>query len=392
MAACNSEDCNVTKDCFITNGTGSIIWFPENAAWNVGVKVPVNSNPGVPGSPNRCDQLLDDVDRLFAYAASRPCNVSGIYLDSLEAYAVTLSYRAEHFKYSSSTPFFDTSLNPVMMHDINTFDFARVHANEIRTNRAPAKYVMANGVLIYMPHFALYIDVFGTETGWLREGVYSPMSHDNMFFRRALSFTKPYCFLQNSDFTVWTKAMTEAYMQSSLLYGIWPGFFSADAAGDTYFSQPDLYNRDRQLFTHYIPIFKEITSSGWEPITCAAVGPVEDTTPHVERWGSSFPFLFTVRVDSDSEPVAATTMSIDLECLGVSSTQPITVTEIAQNCGIIGGSSSFNFRFGTGTTYTFRMTDEQYIEPSDDSGDDASAAPFLAASALTLFVATALRL
>lgn len=64
------------------------------------------------------------------------------------------------------------------------------------------------------------------------------MSTEDMFWRRANSYQKPYLFLQNSDWDSWTYSMTEQYMNACLLYGLWPGFFSANAADSRYFNTP----------------------------------------------------------------------------------------------------------------------------------------------------------
>jgi hypothetical protein len=45
--------------------------------------------------------------------------------------------------------------------------------------------------------------------------------------------------------------------------GIWPGFFSANAFGNLYWSQPKLYNRDRPVFRHYVPLLRRINYAGW---------------------------------------------------------------------------------------------------------------------------------
>ena len=50
--------------------------------------------------------------------------------------------------------------------------------------------------------------------------------------------------------------MTERYMQICLFYGMFPGFFSENAATNCYFANPAWYNRDRQLFSRYMPIIR----------------------------------------------------------------------------------------------------------------------------------------
>jgi hypothetical protein len=48
---------------------------------------------------------------------------------------------------------------------------------------------------------------------------------------------------------------------------MFPGFFSHNASEGHYFTRPDLYNRDRELFKKYVPLCKLLSEAGWEPIT-----------------------------------------------------------------------------------------------------------------------------
>ena len=88
-------------------------------------------------------------------------------------------------------------------------------------------------------------------------------------------------------------------MRRCLAYGMFPGFFSPDAATGHYFSRPELYERDRPLFKRYVPLCKLLAEAGWEPVTNART-----EAPHIrlERFGES---LLTVFNDS-LERAAAT--------------------------------------------------------------------------------------
>jgi hypothetical protein len=115
------------------------------------------------------------------------------------------------------------------------------------------------------------------------------MSDAELLYRRALCGPKPYCFLMNTHFPAWTGEMTEKFMKRCLAYGMFPGFFSADASTRHYFSQPALYNRDRPLFRKYIPLCKRVAEAGWQPVTKA-----HSDRPHmvVERFGDRLLTVF----------------------------------------------------------------------------------------------------
>jgi len=93
----------------------------------------------------------------------------------------------------------------------------------------------------------------------------------------------------NTAFTAWTREMTEKFMKRCLAYGMFPGFFSADASTQQYFSQPALYNRDRPLFQKYIPLCRRVAEAGWQPVTKARSG---QPNVVVERFGDRLLTVF----------------------------------------------------------------------------------------------------
>ncbi len=128
------------------------------------------------------------------------------------------------------------------------------------------------------------LDVLGTETDWNPGGKWRPMSDAELLYCRAMSKGKPYCFLMNTRFESFSHELVEKYMKRCLAYGMFPGFFSADASGGHYFTRPELYNRDRPLFQRYVPLCKRVAEAGWEPITQARSS---DEHVYVERFGAA---------------------------------------------------------------------------------------------------------
>jgi hypothetical protein len=47
---------------------------------------------------------------------------------------------------------------------------------------------------------------------------------------RSMSGAKPYLLLMNTDYDRFTPDLVEKYFQRCLFYGMWPGFFSHNAA------------------------------------------------------------------------------------------------------------------------------------------------------------------
>ena len=120
-------------------------------------------------------------------------------------------------------------------------------------------------------------------------------------YRRALMGKKPFCFLMNSDFTLFSYEATEKYMNRALAFGMFPGFFSADASTKHYFENPDLYERDRPLFKKFMPVIQEVAQAGWEPLALARA---EDDRLNVLRFGDGLTVYLTVFNDSE-EPLSS---------------------------------------------------------------------------------------
>jgi hypothetical protein len=103
----------------------------------------------------------------------------------------------------------------------------------------------------------------------------------------------------NTRFEDFSHALVEKYMKRCLAYGMFPGFFSADASTGQYFQRPELYERDRPLFKKYVPLCKLVAEAGWEPITRARSS---DPKVYIERFGEKYLTVF----NDSPEPRTAT--------------------------------------------------------------------------------------
>jgi len=206
--------------------------------------------------------------------------VSGTYIDSMEMGSEYLNYRREHWRDAGIPLAFDPASGRCAQALIfGTYEFVQECARRMREQ---GRLMFANGALWRYIQFAPLLDVMGTETNWLTDGDLRPESDDVMMLRRALCYQKPYCLLMNSDYEKFPREYTERYLRRCLFYGIFPGFFSRNAADNPYWAQPALYNRDRELFKRYMPVIRELARAGWEPVTHARS---DDAQVYVERYG-----------------------------------------------------------------------------------------------------------
>ena len=260
--------------------------------WTKGAVWSTNDMPEIEGgsfalkwSPQIFERYYGQTDRGI---------LDGEYIDSAEAYVtIPLDYRRENFS-AARTPlvFSQEEHQPAIFKGLMLFEYSRKIAEDMRQHD---KLTFANSTPDRLCWLAPWFDIMGTETDWNPGGHWSPMSDSAMLYRRALCGAKPYCFLMNTEFTRWSYDLSERFMKRSLAYGMFPGFFSADASTRTYFSQPELYNRDRPLFKKYIPLCKLVAEAGWQPITRATSS---EPKVYVERFGEHY---FTVFNDSPEE-------------------------------------------------------------------------------------------
>jgi len=231
------------------------------------------------------------IERIYHRPVPR---VDGAAIDSTDISDMRLDFRRENFS-ASRTPlvFCQLTHRPLMFGALMTFEVLReVAENMWELDRLMMANYAPNQICFLVPWF----DVLGQETNWHRliNGVWtwSPMSDSALLYRRALSGSKPYGFLTNTNFSEWTYELSELYMKRCLAYGMFPSFFSQDAATNRYFDNPDWYERDRPLFQKYVPLCKLVAEAGWQPITLATSS---DPKVYIERFGTDY---FTVFNDS----------------------------------------------------------------------------------------------
>jgi hypothetical protein len=239
--------------------------------------------------------------------------LDGVYLDSLEMSSGELNYRREHFRTASVPLVFDREGRPCQLMIFNTWTFERDIAAQMH---ARGKLMFANSVLSQFAFPAPQLDVLGTEVNWLHQGEYLPDSDAVMNFRRALCRQKPYCLLMNTDYACFTSERVERYFQRCLFYGIWPGFFDAEAAAkDPYWASTNKwYERDRPLFKKYIPLLRRVTAAGWRPLTHASCS---NSNILIERFGPEAGGSVFLTLLNDTADTQSGTLTSDLKALGL---------------------------------------------------------------------------
>ena len=262
-----------------------------NTPWCNGAVWSINSMPQIKGDVTDFKSKWSPELREKLYGPQASAHLDGEYIDSSEGYVTDeLDFRREHFAVAHRPlTFAADSRKPAIFRGLIAFEYIRAIARDVH---AMDKLMMANSTPQRLCWLASVLDVMGTETDWNPGGSWRPTPDADLLYFRSICKAKPYCFLMNTRFEEFSHELVEKYMKRSLAYGMFPGFFSHNASQGHYFTRPQLYERDRDLFKKYVPLCKLVAEAGWEPVTLARSS---DSRVYVERFGEG---LYTVFNDS----------------------------------------------------------------------------------------------
>jgi len=305
--------------------------------WNDGIVWSTNSMPGIAGAVTDFKNKWNPALRQRLYGPERKGNLDGEYVDSSEGYVTDeLDFRRAHFAATQTPLTFSRGSRQVgIFRGLIAFEYIRALARDVH---AMDKLMMANSTPHRLCFLAAHLDIMGTETNWNPNAQWRPLPDAELLYIRAICKGKPYCFLMNTPFEQFSHALVEKYMQRCLAYGMFPGFFSHNAAQGHYFQRPELYERDRDLFLRYVPLCKRVAEAGWEPITHARTN--RDSV-YVERFGQRYLTVFNdsrqrqrVLVSTDFDLPASCTELVSAQSLA-SSNNTLTLTLHAETVAVI---------------------------------------------------------
>ena len=178
-----------------------------------------------------------------------------------------------------------------------------------------SKLTMGNG-FGWMPFAPGILDLFGYEFDWYMS---ADSLMNNLRFIRAISCEKPIVFLLNEglDDKVFTTPPYNGYRQyfeRMLFYGFFPSFFSTNSSSDPYWEDSTRYNNGRPFFKKYIPLIKEISGAGWQPVTFAKLS---NTGLKMERFGNIDNDKIYFTIFNPTAKDVHTTITIDAKSLKI---------------------------------------------------------------------------
>ncbi|MBN1491223.1 MAG: hypothetical protein JXA69_15025 [Phycisphaerae bacterium] len=291
-------------------------WFSGNwsQAW------PVNPDPDLPGL-NTFDLFRD---QWIYYGLDRN---AGVYIDSVTTSSISSweNHRTDHMAFVDWPLTFSWGNGmPVQIGPQAHAEFFQAISAEVR---GLGKCMMLNTFPTAMRFHAHSGDILGSEISQLVESDADSRVRRTLARHRIVSNLLQWGW-SSPEYA--TYEQIEEFIRGQLFWGFYPAISTAGGmeSGDPlnrYFSHPELYNRDRPLFVQYIPVIRQLSTAGWEPITHATAGPDVD----VERFGSLSVGTMLLTVRGTDGVAADTTVTVDLTGCGLNSaTFPIQAYEV----------------------------------------------------------------
>jgi hypothetical protein len=281
-------------------------WFKTGWA----VSVTTDANPNILGSSRYEEVRKEEID------PSVKLNADGVYFDSMEwNWHNDLNYNQKHFAFADYPLTFSASLKtpkPAIWNYASEYTMMNTIANEMHLK---SKLTMGNG-FGWMPFAPGILDLFGSEISLYMN---SDSTQKSLQYIRAISNQKPIVFLLNEglDDQVFKTPPYDGYRQyfeKMLFYGFFPSFFSTNSSSDPYWEDPIRYNTGRPFFKKYIPLIKEISGAGWQPVTFAKLS---NSELKVERFGKSKSNEIYFTVINLNTKGTNTTITIDTKNLNI---------------------------------------------------------------------------
>lgn len=253
--------------------------------WSTGARMEVITDPELPTTDAASVNRAMAEWRFIRESLEDP-RVDGIYLDSMSAME-TIDYQPNAIAVADyPCTFVLADLKPGVATPIQAVEFTAALAGYLRSR---GLYLMGNFPCWKFPFFMPYIDIPGEETTWYSGRQYVPLSDRERNYRRAISGSKPFGFLQATHFSELSVDDMEKYFRDCLALGLLPSFFSHDGANDPYWVDATLYERDRSLFRRYLPLTIRLSAAGWQPLPAVERPPAD---VGIEQFGATSNTVF----------------------------------------------------------------------------------------------------
>jgi hypothetical protein len=334
--AVHASGCLNRTGGFVHNVFQRPVWFPPNG-W--GVEFCYFSGPTLPQANLTWNTRANlawkhEIDPQFAAAEAVNATLDGVFIDGFYSWSMVYvtedggdDFASEHLPHALGYPLVPNpaTLRPVVSAHFGALDLGKNVSDALHARGAK---FMQNDLRPGAWFPVGLVDLAGIEVDWFPSGAWTPDPVEVMGFRRTMMGQRPFGLLQRSDFALVDAAEVEAYFERSLFWAIYPSFFANRGDDlDNYWSNSSLYERDRPAYRRFVPLVRELSTAGWEPVTRANSS---DPGLLVERYGPSNGTLY-VALRNEGPGAATTRVTIDLAALGM----PLSGLEVVE---VVSGS------------------------------------------------------
>ncbi len=296
--------------CRVEDGAYQI--YIDPIAWTQSVPFGVDANPETVSTEysewsNMAQCEMERLGDALGWCSKPAVGLDGIYIDSIEGWSEIHDHCRDHWRFAQHPLTFSPDTKAVCLLNLwGTYAFVKELARKLHD---AGLTLMANDMFYRYWFYAPMVDVPGREYSWFEGGRFAPLAEARYLFFRSMSGKKPYLMLMNNNFS--DGSHMEEYFQRSLFYGVFPSMFHAhDGSSAWYWTTPDFYNRDRHLFSKYIPLIRRIDRAGWEPVPHAVVEP---DAMLIERFGGrGSDLIFTLHNPTSDRQTVVLKVDLDL--------------------------------------------------------------------------------
>lgn len=308
--------------------SGTYNLYLGNVTYTAARPFGVNPAPGVssqgfPGWPSRAEFEMDRLSVYLGWLGAKS-TMDGMYFDSMQGWGNVRNYRKEHWCTTRYPLTFDrTNNNAVCLLNIwGNVDWADVVSKKLH---AHGQKLIGNDAYFQVWYFMPFVDSAGRELSNYEGGKWQATDDETYIYWRAMSVRRPFWTLMNDPFDEThdpdIALHMEHYFQRSLFYAVFPGMYHAhDGVSPWYWCTPAFYERDRALFTKYMPMIQRLDKAGWEPVPHAKVNP---SSIRIERFGNTRAELLAFTMNNPTDKKQEIKLVLDNQPLGIGEIQGV---------------------------------------------------------------------
>lgn len=245
--------------------------------------------------------------------------LEGLHIDSLFGWGRYFNCRTEHFPYAQISLTYDPeSKKPAISNKFSHLEFEWALKELLD---AKDRKLFANGLRPGRFFNGMELDVLSCENPVMK-GLENPImgggvkgggeristglitnQYLNLIWDRTVSYQKPYLILDHHENEWLDTEIVHTYWKVAVFFSVFPAY------NYRYQTSDEFYQRDKDIINIYMPVLKQVSRAGWEPLTYARTD-VSDVW--IERYGDIESGLYFTLLNTSDRPHTVT-ISLDEE-------------------------------------------------------------------------------